>query len=74
MSRKGSEGASEVNEPVRRIRRKLGVDLNAIHDRREQLRALGLRMERGEELHHDPDGGGVKVVYTVSERLTSRDS
>lgn len=60
-------------EPARRIRDKRRVDLNAIHDRREQLHALGLRLERGEELHHDPDGG-VRVIYTVSERLQVRDS
>lgn len=62
-----------MNEPVRRIRRKPRADLNAIHDRREQLEALGLRMERNEELHHDPNGE-VKVIYTVSERLALRDS
>jgi hypothetical protein len=60
-------------EPARRIRPKRRADLNAIHHRREQLEALGLRLERAEELHHDPDGG-VKVVYIVSERLQARDS
>lgn len=60
-------------EPARRLRPKRRVDLNVIHDRREQLEALGLRIERGEELHHDPNGE-VKVIYTVSERLPLRDS
>lgn len=61
-------------QPIPRRRPKPRVDLNAIHDRREQLEALGLRMERSEELHHEPEGGAVKVVYTFSERLTVRDS
>lgn len=63
-----------MSEPARRIRRKPRPYLDAIHDRREWFEEQGLKMERGEELHHDPNSGAVTVIYTVSERLSARDS
>lgn len=57
-------------EPLRRPRPK--ADLNAIHEHREQLEALGFAMERGEELHRDKQTGAEKVIYTVSKYLPAR--